>query len=105
MRRLSLGASFSRADSNTINGLTFSANHNEQVFLTETTSSESLRSPADMDRLVQGFSASGLPASNVKFDILWVFLATSTFSDGSGPALLWKVLQIAIVTLLLLTSG
>ena len=65
IRHLSLGASFSRADSNTVNGLIFSANHNEQVFTNGNYQFRKLTLTGGYGRLVQGFSASGVPASNV----------------------------------------
>ena len=65
VRHLSLGASFSRADSNTVNGLIFSANHNEQVFTNGNYQFRKLTLTGGYGRLVQGFSASGVPASNV----------------------------------------
>jgi hypothetical protein len=65
VRRLSVSASFSRADSNTVNGLIFSANHNEQVFANGNYQFRKLTLTGGYGRLVQGFSASGVPASNV----------------------------------------
>ena len=65
IRRLTLSASFSRADSNTVNGLIFSANHNEQVFINGNYQFRKLTFNGGYGRLVQGFSASGVPASNV----------------------------------------
>lgn len=65
IRHLTLGASFSRADSNTVNGFTFSANHNEQVFSNVNYQFRKLTFTGGYGRLVQGFSASGVPASNV----------------------------------------
>ncbi len=65
VRRLSVSASFSRADSNTVNGLIFSANHNEQVFTNGNYQFRKLTFTGGYGRLVQGFSASGVPASNV----------------------------------------
>ena len=65
VRRLSIGASFSRADSNTISGSTFSANHNEQAFLNGNYQFRKLTLTGGYGRLVQGFSASGLPTSNL----------------------------------------
>jgi len=65
IRRLTLAASFSRADSNTVSGLTFSANHNEQVFANMNYQFRKLTFTSGYGRLVQGFSASGVPASNV----------------------------------------
>ena len=65
IRHLTLGASFSRADSNTVTGLLFSANHNEQVFANGYYQFRKLTFNGGYGRLVQGFSATGLPASNV----------------------------------------
>ena len=65
IRHLTLGASFSRADSNTVSGLTFSANHNEQIFVNGNYQFRKLTFTGGYGRLVQGFSATGLPASNV----------------------------------------
>ncbi len=65
VRHLSLSASFSRADSNTVNGLIFSANHNEQIFINGNYQFRKLTFTGGYGRLVQGFSASGVPASNV----------------------------------------
>jgi hypothetical protein len=65
IRRLSLATSFSRSDSNTVNGLIFSANHNEQVFINGNYQFRKLTFNGGYGRLVQGFSASGVPASNV----------------------------------------
>ena len=65
IRHLSLGASFSRADSNTVSGLTFSANHNEQVNALGNYQFRKLTFTGGYGRLVQGFSASGIPASDV----------------------------------------
>jgi hypothetical protein len=65
VRRLTLAASFSRADSNTVSGLIFSANHNEQVFVNGNYQFRKLTFTGGYGRLVQGFSASGVPASDV----------------------------------------
>jgi hypothetical protein len=65
IRRMSIGASFSRADSNTISGLISSANHNEQIFINGNYQFRKLTFTAGYGRLVQGFSASGVPASDV----------------------------------------
>ncbi len=65
VRRLTLAASFSRADSNTVSGLTFSANHNEQMFANGNYQFRKLTLTSGYGRLVQGFSAAGVPASNV----------------------------------------
>ncbi len=65
IRRMSVSASFSRTDSNTVNGLIFSANHNEQVFINGNYQFRKLTFTGGYGRLVQGFSASGVPASNV----------------------------------------
>jgi hypothetical protein len=65
IRHLSLGATFSRADSNTVSGLTSSANHNEQVNAIGNYQFRKLTFNGGYGRLVQGFSASGVPASNV----------------------------------------
>lgn len=65
IRRLTLAASFSRADSNTVSGLVFSANHNEQMFGNVNYLYRKLTFTGGYGRLVQGFSASGVPASNV----------------------------------------
>jgi len=65
IRHFTLGASFSRSDSNTISGLTSSANHTEQMFANGNYLFRKLTFTGGYGRLVQGFSASGLPASNV----------------------------------------
>jgi hypothetical protein len=65
IRHMTIGASFSRADSNTVSGLTFSANHTEQVNANGNYVFRKLTFTAGYGRLVQGFSATGLPASNV----------------------------------------
>jgi hypothetical protein len=65
MRRLSIGASYSRADSNTVSGLTFSANHSEQMFANANYQFRKLTFNGGYGRLVQGFSASGVPASDL----------------------------------------
>ncbi len=65
IRHLSIGASFSRAASNTVTGLTFSANHNEQINTNCNYQFRKLTFTGGYGRLVQGFSASGIPASNV----------------------------------------
>ena len=65
IRHLTLGASFTRADSNTVSGLTSSANHTEQVFANGNYLFRKLTFTGGYGRLVQGFSATGLPASNV----------------------------------------
>ena len=65
IRHMTFGASFSRADSNTLNGLISSANHNEQVFANGNYLFRKLTFTGGYGRLVQGFSATGLPASNV----------------------------------------
>ncbi len=65
IRHLTLGASFSRADYNTVTGLTSSANHNEQVYFNSYYQFRKLTFTAGYSRVVQGFSATGLPAANV----------------------------------------
>jgi hypothetical protein len=65
IRHLTIGASFSRSDSNTMSGLTFSANHNEQVISNGYYQFRKLIFTGGYGRIVQGFTASGLPASNV----------------------------------------
>ncbi|MGC2108472.1 MAG: hypothetical protein WA655_03080 [Candidatus Korobacteraceae bacterium] len=65
IRRLSIGASFSRADSNTASGLIFSANHSGQMFVNGNYQFRKLTLTSGYGRLVQGFSASGLPPANV----------------------------------------
>ena len=65
IRRLSFGASFSRADSNTVSGLISSANHTEQIFANGNYQFRKLTLTGGYGRVVQGFSASGVPASNV----------------------------------------
>jgi hypothetical protein len=65
IRKLSLGASFSRARSNTSTGGVGSGNKNEQVNAILNYQLRKLTFTAGYGRLVQGFSASGLPPSNV----------------------------------------
>ncbi|MGB8888427.1 MAG: hypothetical protein WCC87_16990 [Candidatus Korobacteraceae bacterium] len=65
IRRMTLSAAYTRADSNTVSGLTFSANHNEQMFTNGNYLFRKLTFTGGYGRLVQGFSASGVPASNV----------------------------------------
>ncbi len=65
IRHLSFGATFSRADSNTVTGLTYSANHNEQISSNGNYQFRKLTFTAGYGRLVQGFSALAVPASNV----------------------------------------
>jgi len=65
VRRLSLGASFSKARSNTSTGGVASWNDNEQVNANLNYQLRKLTFSAGYGRLIQGFSASGLPAANV----------------------------------------
>ncbi len=65
IRHLSFGATFSRADSNTVSGLTYSANHNEQISANGNYQFRKLTFTAGYGRLVQGFSGLGVPAANV----------------------------------------
>jgi hypothetical protein len=65
IRHLTLGASFTRTDSNTASGLTLSANHSEQVIANGYYLFRKLTFNGGYARVVQGFSASGVPASNV----------------------------------------
>ncbi|PYX36796.1 MAG: hypothetical protein DMG81_15385, partial [Acidobacteria bacterium] len=65
VRRLSLGASFSKARSNTSTGGVASWNDNEQINGNLNYQIRKLTFSAGYGRLLQGFSASGLPAANV----------------------------------------
>jgi hypothetical protein len=65
VRRLSLGASFSKARSNTSTGGVASWNDNEQINGNLNYRLRKLTFSAGYGRLLQGFSASGLPAANV----------------------------------------
>ncbi len=65
VRRLSIGASFSKARSNTSTGGLASWNDNEQINANLNYQLRKLTFTAGYGRLLQGFSASGLPASNV----------------------------------------
>jgi hypothetical protein len=65
LRKLSLGASFSKARSNTSTGGVGSWNNNEQVNAILNYQLRKLMFTAGYGRLLQGFSASGLPPSNV----------------------------------------
>ena len=65
IRHLTIGASFSRANYDTVTGLTFSANHNEQVFSNAYYQFRKLTFSGGYGRIVQGFSATGLPPSSV----------------------------------------
>jgi hypothetical protein len=65
VRRLSIGASFSKARSNTSTGGVASWNDNEQINGNLNYQLRKLTFTAGYGRLIQGFSASGLPAANV----------------------------------------
>jgi hypothetical protein len=65
VRRLSLGAGFSKAHSNTATGGVASWNDNEQITANLNYQLRKLTFSAGYGRLLQGFSASGLPAANV----------------------------------------
>jgi len=65
VRRLSLGASFSKARSNTSTGGVASWNDSEQINGNLNYRLRKLTFSAGYGRLLQGFSASGLPAANV----------------------------------------
>jgi len=65
VRRLSLGASFSKARSNTSSGGIASWNDNEQINANLNYQLRKLTFSAGYGRLLQGFSTSGLPAANV----------------------------------------
>ena len=65
VRRLSLGASFSKARSNTSTGGIASWNDNEQINANLNYQIRKLTFSAGYGRLIQGFSTSGLPAANV----------------------------------------
>lgn len=65
IRKLSLGASFSKARSNTSTGGVGSGNSNEQVNAMLNYQLRKLTFTAGYGRLVQSFSASGLPPGNV----------------------------------------
>lgn len=64
IRHLTFGASFTRTDSNTLSGLTFSANHSEQIIANGNYLFRKLTFSGGYSRVVQGFSASGVPAAN-----------------------------------------
>jgi hypothetical protein len=65
VRKLTLGASYSKSRSNTSTGGVGSFNNNEQVNTIINYQFRKLTFTAGYGRLVQGFSATGLPASNV----------------------------------------
>ncbi len=65
VRRLTLGASFSKARSNTATGGVASWNDNEQLNTILNYQIRKLTFTAGFGRLIQGFSASGRPAGNV----------------------------------------
>jgi hypothetical protein len=65
VRKLSLGASYSRAWSNTTTGGIGSANHVDQVNAILTYQLRKLTFTSGYGRLVQGFTATGAPPSNV----------------------------------------
>jgi hypothetical protein len=65
LRKLSLGASFSKAKSNTSASGIASFNNNEQINAILNYQLRKLTFTAGYGRLIQGFSASGLPAANV----------------------------------------
>jgi hypothetical protein len=65
VRRLSLGAGFSKAHGNTATGGVASWNDNEQINANLNYQLRKLTFSAGYGRLLQGFSGSGLPAANV----------------------------------------
>ncbi len=64
-RHLSLGANYSKAHSNTTANLIYSANYNEQINFIMNYQLRKITVTGGWGRLVQQFSASGLPASDL----------------------------------------